>query len=79
MKTTNDLPLDPLGSLGAPIRPTPAAPAPRPTDNPEVLRNADGSLQTNVAPPVAPPAPVWHPLPAVVIDDGQAEDWEGLV
>lgn len=57
MKTTNDLPLDPLGSLGAPIRPTPAAPAPRPTDNPEVLRNADGSLETQIARPRSPRRP----------------------
>lgn len=57
MKTPTDTPMDPLGSLGAPIRPTPAAPAPRPTDNPEVLRNADGSLETQIARPCSPRRP----------------------
>lgn len=43
--------------LGAPIRPQPSAPAPRPTDNPEVLRRPDKTLETQIAHQVSPRRP----------------------
>ena len=64
MKTTNDNPIDSLGTLGAPIRkPAPVA-APVPVA-PGVVRNADGTLSTNVP----APAPVW-----IYVHDEQCED-----
>lgn len=71
MKTTPD-PFDRAPVLGEVIRSPKPVPAPRPTDTPGVLRRPDGMLETQIA----PPAPVWHPV--VSIEDGQAEDWEGL-
>lgn len=74
MKSPTENPLDPLGNLGPAIKPA-AKPAPAPVPvAPGVVRNSSGQLETQIA----PPAPVWHPLPTVVIEDGQAEDWEGL-
>jgi hypothetical protein len=70
MKSTPE-PFDRAPVLGEVIRSPKPAPAPVPLGN-GVVRNPDGTLSTNIA----PPAPVWHPLP--VITDGQAEDWEGL-
>ncbi len=46
-----------LPPLGAPIRPQPSAPAPRPTDNPEVLRRPDKTLETQIAHQVSPRRP----------------------
>ena len=64
MKSTNDNPMDSLGTLGAPIRkPAPVA-APVPVA-PGVVRNASGQLETVIA----PPAPVW-----VYVEDEQCED-----
>ena len=70
MRSTNE-PADSALPLGKPLRSTKPAPAPVPVA-PGVVRNADGTLETVIA----PPAPVWHPV--VHIEDGQAEDWEGL-
>lgn len=50
MKTTQDNQIDPLGNLGAPIRPAPPAPAPVPV-SPGVVRNPDGTFQTKIEPP----------------------------
>ena len=54
MRSTDNLPTDPLGQLGKAIKPT-AAPAPTPqkTSTPGVLRGADGKLQTDL------PEPSW--------------------
>jgi hypothetical protein len=49
MKTTTDNPLDPLGSLGAPIRSTKPAAAPVPVA-PGIVRGNDGKLQTTEKP-----------------------------
>lgn len=70
MKTTPD-PYDRAPVLGEVIRSPKPVPAPVPVGN-GVYRRPDGSLETQIA----PPAPVWHPV--VSIEDGQAEDWEGL-
>ncbi len=53
MKTTTDSPTDPLGSLGAPIRPQ--APAPAPVQHsPGILRGADDRLETQLPLPARP-------------------------
>lgn len=54
MKSTTDNPMDPLGTLGAPIREAKPAPAPAPVA-PGIVRNADGTLSTQIP----DPQPLW--------------------
>lgn len=71
MKSTPDLPLDSLGSLGSPIKPKPA-PAPDPI---KTFETAD------ILPPgLKEKAPVVTDLDGSDLGHfaGQAEDWEGL-
>lgn len=72
MKSINDNPADSLGNLGPAIRDKAPAPSSKPTETPGIWRTPDGKLETHIP----PPSPVWHPV--VSIEDGQAEDWEGL-
>lgn len=73
MRSTNDNPADPLGSLGAPIRQAQPAPAPTPTGTPGVYRGADGKAFTATPPPPAPvftvPVLPVYGMPVVHIDD----------
>lgn len=73
MKSTNDNPLDPLGNLGAPIRPTkPAAP-----DVVKPFEHGDHSLIGDSNKALESIAETLRKqLP--IVSDGQAEDWEGL-
>lgn len=68
MRSTTDNPVDPFGSLGKPIRQEKPTAAPVPVA-PGVVRNSTGQLETVIA----PPAPVWHPMPVVHVDE-QCED-----
>ncbi len=73
MKSTNDNPLDPLGSLGAPIKPTPAA---KPDPAREFEKATDRQLigdtskaQESIAEALRPKA---------TVTPGAAEEWQGL-
>jgi len=85
MRTNPEASIDTIGGLGSPIRPDKPAPAPV-SVSPGIVRNPDGTLATNAPPPpptwvYTPPAPAPTAVPAeatgVVIEDGQAADWEG--
>ncbi|HEY8879189.1 MAG TPA: hypothetical protein VIN03_16595 [Roseateles sp.] len=67
MKTTQDLPLDPLGGLGAPIRPTKPA-APDPIKQFEHINDQNKAVQT-IADTLRKKAEV---MP------GAVEEWQGL-
>jgi hypothetical protein len=54
MRTTQDNPIDSLGTLGAPIRQQQPAPAPVP-HAPGILRRPDGTLETQLP----DPQPLW--------------------
>lgn len=56
MRTPTDNPVDPLGNLGAPIRPTAPAPAPDPAKGFE-LGNWGATLPEGLAEKPAAPAP----------------------
>ena len=75
MKTTNDLPVDPLGNLGAPIRPT-AAPAPDPVKTFEQQRDRPLIGSTSTA--IETITETLRKNSGVVVSDGQEADWEGL-
>ena len=74
MKSTNDLPLDPLGTIGAPIRDQkPATPDPISdftTKKHDLINNQSTAIETI--------AETLRKSNGVVIEDGQEADWEGL-
>lgn len=71
MKSTNDNPVDPLGSLGQVIRPTKPA-EPDPIKAFEHIADTDKALES-IAETLRRKA-----APVPVITDGQESDWEGI-
>jgi hypothetical protein len=64
MRSTPDLPTDPLGNLGKAIRPEPEKPA----DKVDTFNSGNW----------APKGLVISDKPDPIVSDGQMEDWEGL-
>lgn len=71
MKTNQDNPVDPLGSLGQAIRPTKPA-EPDPVREFELLSDANSALES-IAETLRRKA-----APVPVITDGDVGDWEGI-
>jgi hypothetical protein len=70
MRSTNDNPIDPIGTLGEPIRPTPPKPADttRPFETvPHEIANVDAAIES-IADTLRKKCTA-----------GKAEEWEGLV
>lgn len=66
MRTNPDTPIDPLGSLGSPIKPT-AAPAPNPVREFEHINDQNKAVES-----------VIETLRKKQAEQGNAEGWEGL-
>lgn len=74
MRGPTDNPIDPLGTLGAPIRPVAPAPAPNPAKGFE-LGNWSATLPKGLAEKPAEP-PAAEPLEGIVFMNMPAADWD---